>query len=296
MQFITEQEWDNNYDSDDGLPHTITDYMSQPKDRLEPIMTNSENIVDYFSNAYKKPATALNILRETVMGREQFDYAFKEYCRRWAFKHPTPADFFRTMEDASGMDLDWYWRGWFFSTDAVDISLDSIQWKRVDMENNPERKERSFTRKEDKPFESLTQTRYRDSGITFPVEQDTSLQDFYTFYKPWETEDSVSTSKMIKYDQVFTREEKEKLFGDKHYYQLYLSNKGGLVMPVVLEWTYTDGTKEIERIPVEIWRKNEQKFKQVFVKSKEVKSVKLDPWKELADINENNNTAPVPTT
>ena len=296
MQFITEQEWDNNYDSDDGLPHTITDYMSQPKDRLEPIMTNSENIVDYFSNAYKKPATALNILRETVMGREQFDYAFKEYCRRWAFKHPTPADFFRTMEDASGMDLDWYWRGWFFSTDAVDISLDSIEWKRVDMENNPERKERSFTRKEEKPFESLTQTRYRESGITFPVEQDTSLQDFYTFYKPWETEDSVSTNKMIKYDQVFTREEKEQLFGDKHYYQLYFSNKGGLVMPVVLEWTYTDGTKEVERIPVEIWRKNEKKFKQVFVKNKEVKSVKLDPWKELADINEENNTSPVPAS
>ena len=259
-------------------------------------MTNSENIVDYFSNAYKKPATALNILRETVMGREQFDYAFKEYCRRWAFKHPTPADFFRTMEDASGMDLDWYWRGWFFSTDAVDISLDSIEWKRVDMENNPERKERSFTRKEEKPFESLTQTRYRESGITFPVEQDTSLQDFYTFYKPWETEDSVSTNKMIKYDQVFTREEKEQLFGDKHYYQLYFSNKGGLVMPVVLEWTYTDGTKEVERIPVEIWRKNEKKFKQVFVKNKEVKSVKLDPWKELADINEENNTSPVPAS
>ena len=123
MQFITEQEWDNNFKSEGGVPHNITEYMARPKDKLEPIMTNSENIIDYGNNAYDKPATALNILRETIMGRELFDYSFKEYCRRWAFKHPTPDDFFRTMEEASAMDLDWFWRGWFYSIDAVDISL-----------------------------------------------------------------------------------------------------------------------------------------------------------------------------
>lgn len=296
LQYLTEQEWDNNYDSGDGPPHKITEYMSRPKSQLEPIMTNSENIIDYFNNAYRKPATALNILRETIMGREKFDYAFKEYCRRWAFKHPTPADFFRSMEDASGMDLDWYWKGWFFSTDAVDIAMDSIVYKRVDMENDPERKETTFPQKQRKPFQTLTQTRYREAGTVFPVEQDSTLQDFYTFYKPWETEDSVSMATYIRFDEVYTAEEKQRLFGDKHYYELFFSNQGGLVMPVILEWTYSDGTKEIERIPVDIWRKNELKFNQVFVKNKPVASVKIDPWKELADINEKNNARPIPET
>ncbi len=294
MQYLAEQEWDNNYDSGEGPPHKITEYMARPKDKLEPIMTNSENIVDYFGNAYRKPATALNILRETVMGRDKFDYAFKEYCRRWAFKHPTPADFFRTMEDASGMDLDWYWRGWFFGTDAVDMSMDSIAWKQVDMDNDPKRREDTFENKEEAPFTTLTQTRYREQTKAFPVEQDTALQDFYTFYKPWETADSVATDTFIKYDELYTRAEKEKLFGNKHFYELYFSNKGGLVMPLILEWTYEDGSQEIERVPVEIWRKNEKKFNQVFVKDKKVKSVKLDPWRELADIDESNNTKPVP--
>lgn len=294
LQYLAEQEWDNNYDSNEGPPHLITEYMNRPKDQLEPIMTNSENIVDYFGNAYRKPATALNILRETVMGREKFDYAFREYCRRWAFKHPTPADFFRSMEDASGMDLDWFWRGWFFSIEKVDVSLDSIVWKQVDMENDPAPKTMTFPQKEEAPFETLTKKRYRESGLTFPVEKDTTLQDFYTFYRPWETADSTSTVTMYQYDSLFTKEEKMQKFGNKHYYELYFSNKGGLPTPVVLEWTFEDGTKEEERIPVEIWRKNERKFNQVFVKEKKVKSVKLDPWRETADVDETNNTRPVP--
>lgn len=296
MQFLTEQEWDNNYDSGEGPPHKITEYMARPKDELEPIMTNSENIVDYFGNAYRKPATALNILRETIMGREKFDYAFKEYCRRWAFKHPTPADFFRSMEDASGMDLDWFWKGWFFTIDAVDMSLDSVIYKRVDLENDPERKEMTYPQKENAPFKTLTQTRYKESGHVFPVEQDTALQDFYTFYEPWKTDDSVSMATYVQHDELYTREEKERLFGDKHYYELRFSNKGGLVMPLILEWTYLDGSKEEEFVPVEIWRKNEQKVYQTFVKNKQVKSVQLDPWRETADIDTKNNSTKVPET
>ena len=96
-------------------------------------MTNSENIIGFGPNAYTKPATGLNILRETIMGRELFDYAFKEYARRWAFKHPEPADFFRTMEDASGEDLDWFWRGWFYGTDACDISLDTVKYYKANL-------------------------------------------------------------------------------------------------------------------------------------------------------------------
>ena len=293
VQFLAEQEFDNNYKSSGGPPHLITNYMSKPKDQLEPIMTNSENIVYYFPNAYQKPAAGLNILRETIMGRELFDFAFKEYCRRWAFKHPTPADFFRTMEDASGVDLDWFWRGWFYSIDAVDIGIDSIKYYKVDLENNPERTEKTYPNKAKKPFDHLSKIRNREEGIEFAVEQDSELQDFYTNYKPWETEDSVQNTTMYLYDQTFSKKEKEQKYGKNNYYQLFFSNKGGLVMPIILEWTYEDGSTEIERIPVEIWRKNEAEVSKVFVKDKVVTAVRLDPFKETADIDERNNNWPV---
>ena len=134
VQYLTEELWDNKFPSRRGPAYLITDYMKLPKDQLEPIMSNSENIVGFGPNAYSKPATGLNILRETIMGRELFDYAFKEYARRWAFKHPEPADFFRTLEDASGEDLDWFWRGWFYGTDACDISLDSVKYAKAGFE------------------------------------------------------------------------------------------------------------------------------------------------------------------
>lgn len=293
VQFLAEQEFDNNYKSGEGIPELITSYMKLPKDKLEPIMTNSENIVKYFANAYDKPATALNILRETIMGRELFDFAFREYCRRWAFKHPTPADFFRTMEDASGVDLDWFWRGWFYGIDAVDISLDSIKWYKVDLENNPERTEKSYPQKAQKPVEHLSQKRNREAKVPFAVDQDRSLRDFYTDYKPWETKDSVYDFTIYLYDETFDKKEKENRYGKNNYYQLYFSNKGGLVMPVIIEWTFEDGTTEIERIPAEIWRKNENEFTKVFVKDKVVKGIRIDPFKETADIDENNNNWPV---
>lgn len=293
LQFLTEQEFDNNYPSSRGPAYAITDYMRMSKDMLEPIMTNSENIVQFGANAYAKPATALNILRETIMGRELFDYAFKEYSRRWAFKHPTPADFFRSMEDASAVDLDWFWRGWFYTTDAVDISLDSIQWYKVDLENNPEPQERTFTNKIEKPYDHLSKIRNREEGLKFSVEEDKELVDFYTTYKPWETADSVQTQTTTLYAETYTKEEKQKQFGDKNYYQLYFSNKGGLVMPIILEWTFEDGTTEIERVPVEVWRKNENNFAKVFVKDKVATAIRLDPFRETADIDESNNNWPV---
>ncbi len=291
VQYLTEQAWDNNFPSQWGSAHTIAPYMGQEKNKLEPIMTNSENILDYGSNAYSKPATALNILRETIMGRELFDFAFKEYCRRWAFKHPSPADFFRTMEDASGVDLDWFWRGWFYGIDAVDIALDSAVWYKVDMENDPEPQERSFTQKVQKPFDDISKRRNRESGMKFKVEEDKKLQDFYTTYKPWETEDSVQTNTMILYNETFSKKEKQK-YADKNFYELHFSNKGGLVMPVILEWTFEDGTTEMEKVPVEIWRKNENKFTKVFMKDKVVTNIRLDPDRVTADVDENNNTWP----
>lgn len=293
MQFITEQEWDNNYPSEAGPAHTAVEYMSRPKNQLEPIMTNSENIIDYGNNAYDKPSTALNILRETIMGRELFDYAFKEYCRRWAFKHPTPEDFFRTMEEASAMDLDWYWRGWFYGIDAVDISLDSVQWYKVDMEKDPKQRIDTFTNIIKKPQDFLTRQRNRAQFGTFPVERDSTVSDFYNSYEPWNTKDSIDVTIQNRYAELLSKEEKMNKYGNKNYYELYFSNKGGLVMPIILQWIYEDSTSEIERVPVEIWRKNEDKVTKVFEKNKEVKSIILDPYKETADIDESNNSFPI---
>lgn len=267
--------------------------MRLPKDKLEPIMTNTENIVEYFPNAYLKPAAALNVLRETIMGRELFDYAFQEYCRRWAFKHPTPADFFRTMEDASGIDLDWFWNGWFYGIDAVDVSLDSINWYKVDLKNNPEKREVSNEEVLKKPYDDITRMRNREAKMEFSVEKDSELTDFYTNYKPWETADSIVEGKTKLYEENFSKKEKKKMFKGKNYYELFFSNKGGLVMPVIIEWTFKDGTTEVQRIPVEIWRKNEGEFSKVFVKNKEVTGIVIDPFKETADIDESNNNWPV---
>ena len=176
----TQELWDNKFPSDDGTPLAIKDYMAWPKDRLEPIMTNSENIIAFGFNAYTKVATGLNILRETIMGRELFDAAFKEYARRWAFKHPTPADFFRTMEDASGEDLDWFWRGWFYSIDACDISIDTIKYAKADVNSMPSRPRDTFEyRSLSKPlvnaYEDLSKIRNRqDPKIKFVTDQDTT--------------------------------------------------------------------------------------------------------------------------
>lgn len=305
MQYITQELWDNKFPSDDGTPLAIKDYMAWPKDRLEPIMTNSENIIAFGFNAYTKVATGLNILRETIMGRELFDAAFKEYARRWAFKHPTPADFFRTMEDASGEDLDWFWRGWFYSIDACDISIDTIKYAKADVNSMPSRPADTFEyRPLAKPlvnaYEDLSKIRNRqDPKIKFVTDQDTTLRDFYWKYdREVEKYDTTKYKVVLPAFQEPLSDEDKKKYENKHMYELTFSNKGGLVMPIILEWKYKDGSTEIERIPAQIWRKNENKITKSFIKNKEVASVKLDPYKETVDIDEANNsygdTKPIP--
>jgi len=288
-QFMAEQEWDKDYPSRRGPAHKITDYMRLPKDQLEPIMTNSENIVEFGPNAYAKPATALNILRETVMGRELFDYAFKEYARRWAFKHPTPADFFRTMEDASAVDLDWFWRGWFFGIDPVDISLDDVQ--HFQPMGNLQDAQGTAKAEYEKDLNTVSRQHNIDAGVNFAVEADTSLLDFYNKWDRFEIEDE-DRQAYAQYYQALSPEEKELYDGKYHFYQLKFSNKGGLVMPIILQWTFADGTTEIERIPAYIWRKNEKEVTKVFAKAKEVSSVLVDPLRETGDIDEENNAWP----
>ena len=296
-EYLTEELYDNKFPVTRGPAYTIRDYMKLPKDQLEPIMTNSEDIVGFGPNAYSKPATGLNILRETVMGRQLFDYAFKEYARRWAFKHPTPADFFRTLEDASGEDLDWFWRGWFYGIDACDISLDTVKYFKADVNAIPSlTKDSTVMRSLDKPrvnsFEDVSKIRNReDKDITFLTDADTSLRDFY-----WKYDRNIEKYDSSKY-AVTMSPQTEALDADgkakyenKNVYELTFSNKGGLVMPIIVEWTFKDGTKEVDRIPAQVWRLNEKKVVKTFVKDKEVASIKLDPMRETADIDESNNS------
>jgi hypothetical protein len=298
VEYLTEELWDSKFPvRGKGPAYTIVDYMKLPKDQLEPIMSNSENIIGFGPNAYTKPATGLNILRETIMGRKLFDYAFKEYARRWAFKHPEPADFFRTMEDASGEDLDWFWRGWFYGTDACDMSLDSVRYSRPNLDTLQQTAERTIKRPIDKPtviaFDDLSKQRNRnDESITFATDADTSLRDFYWRYdRGVEPYDSAQREIKIpaSTSEALTDTEKEN-YKNRHAYELTFSNKGGLVMPIIIEWTFKDGTKEVTRIPAQVWRMNEGKVVKTFVLNKEVESIKLDPFRETADINETNNT------
>jgi len=304
VEYLTEELWDNKFPVGKGPAYKIVDYMKLPKDQLEPIMSNSENIIQFGPNAYSKPATGLNILRETIMGRELFDYSFREYARRWAFKHPTPADLFRTMEDASAEDLDWYWRGWFYGTEACDISLDTVKWANLntDVSNKQLTPSSAGTVKIPvaKPqlntFDDISKIRNRaDKNIIFETDADETLRDFYWRYdrglaKIDSTPFEITRPAMAI--DTFTEAQRYNIAGSKNMYELTFSNKGGLVMPIIIEWTFKDGTKEVEKIGVNIWRKNENKVTKAFMKDKEVASIQIDPMRETADINTNNNSWP----
>ena len=299
VQYLTEELYDNKFPTRGGPAWTITDYMKLPKDQLEPIMTNSENIIQFGPNAYTKPATGLNILRETIMGRELFDYSFKEYARRWAFKHPTPADLFRTMEDASAEDLDWFWRGWFYGIDPVDIAIDTVKHAIFDPSAVPPAARTMQGRSLDKPlvhsFEDISKIRNRnDKSIVFLTDADTTLRDFYWKYDrgivPY---DSVTKQPAISFGapEALTDAEKAK-YANVHLYEVSFLNKGGLVMPIIVEFTFEDGTKEVTKYAAQIWRKNENKLTKVFLTNKKAVSIKLDPMRETADIDESNNSWP----
>lgn len=293
VEYLTEERWDPKFPSRRGPAHTIVDYMKLPKDQLEPIMTNSENITHFGPNAYAKPATGLNILRETIMGRELFDQAFKTYSKRWAFRHPEPADFFRSMEDASGEDLDWFWRGWFYGTDPVDISLDKVTVATPNLDYAPKAMTRTYT--VDKPIENefvdLSKRRNQaDPSIVFLTEQDKELQDFYYRYNRGQEKVDTTTTHSMSFDyaQKVPTNEKANL-KNLTAYQLDFTNKGGLVMPIILEFTFEDGTKLEDKRPAQIWRHNEKNVKLFYVFDKKLKSIQVDPMKETSDIDEKNN-------
>ena len=288
VQYLTEQEWDVDYPSRRGPAYKITDYMKGDKTRIAPIMTNSESIIQFGNNAYGKPATALNILRETVMGRELFDFAFKEYCQRWAFKHPSPADLFRTMEDASAVDLDWFWRGWFYTTDHVDVSLNGVKEVEVKF-SSPE--EVSAKKEAEKEAYKRHIGYQRNKDAQTVVKSDSTMKDFYNSYNP-DKPTKQQEEAYAKQEEALSPKQKEILGSGKFAYEAEFENIGGLVMPLILEVTFEDGSTEILRLPAEIWIKSDPSFSKVFVFDKKAVKIELDPFYEMADTDRNNNFWP----
>lgn len=292
VQYLTEKEWDRDYKSRRGPAYKIVDYMKGDKRNISPIMTNSESIWQFGNNAYGKPATALNILRETVMGRELFDFAFKEYSRRWAFRHPNPADFFRTMEDASGVDLDWFWRGWFYTTEHVDIALDGVKWYQVDTRNPDIEKAKSRAADEKKP-PFIGDIRNATEIEETILDARPDLEDFYDKYDEYAV-DAFDEKKYNKYRDSLTSNEKKVLdsMASKHFYELSFVNKGGLVMPIILRFTYEDDSEEIVRIPAEVWRRSQDAMSKVFITDQPLTKIEIDPFLETADTDIGNNHWP----
>lgn len=286
VQFLAESEWEKNYPSRRGEPQFITDYMISQNQ--VPIMTQSDSLLQFGANAYAKPATALNVLRETVLGRENFDFAFKQYAQRWKFKRPEPADFFRTMEDASGVDLDWFWRGWFYSTDHVDISIENVRLYQVDTKN-PDVEKEILRRQENAQPKTLSQQ--RNESLPKRIDQYPSLRDLYN-----DVPDLKVTDIERKDYQTFlsTLDEKDKqlINANYYFYVVDLKNVGGLVMPLIFKVEYMDGTSEEIRIPAEIWRYNNTEVSKMIVTKKEAKAIVLDPNLETADAELNNNFFP----
>jgi hypothetical protein len=274
VQLLTQLERYKDIDWTRGKPASIVNYMKGDKNLMRPLMTNSEQIIFFGPEQYSKAAAGLYMLRETVMGPELFDRSFKEYAQRWAFKHPKPADFFRTMEDASAVDLDWFWRGWFYSTDHCDQTLEQVKWYTLrKQEVDPEKKNVSVKQE-------------NASGSA-----DKKIENFSNGPTPFTL---VATDPKFNGEFRSMVNDKEIMakLQDKNIYEVTLSNKGGLVMPVIIEWTFKDGSKQIDRIPAEVWRINESKVSKVFIKDKEVVNVVIDPNKETSDINVQDNVFP----
>ncbi|MBK8282730.1 MAG: M1 family metallopeptidase [Saprospiraceae bacterium] len=291
LQYLAEVQWEPNYPTRRGPANLIVPYMKLDEKFLEPIMTNSESIQQLGSNSYAKVATGLNILRETVMGRELFDMAFKEYSRRWAFKQPYPADFFRTMEEASGVDLDWFWNGWFYSTDYNDISMSEVKWMKVDPKDPTKVAEMKKEQAATAP-QNISKTRNMESIDKYYSDMDTTIRDFYSTYDANEP-DAIDQEAYKKSVSSMSEDEKKLMATGDNFYEVTFERKGGLIMPVIVQLQYADGTKEDFRYPAEVWKKlPENKITKVFRSPTEVTKFILDPYLETADINTEDNQYP----
>ncbi len=273
LEHMTKVEFYSDFDLTWATPKGVVAYMKGEKEKIRPIMTNSEQILQFGYNAYGKPSAGLVMLRETIMGHELFDHAFKTYAKRWAFKNPSPADFFRTMEDASAMDLDWFWKGWFYTTDNVDLSIDNVKWYRMKTGQNS--------------LENKNISAQKIKGKASKERRKEFSKEAQTFV--------FKNTKSSEYREFKNKVDDEKIKlanSDKNFYEITFKNKGGLVMPIIIEWTFVDGTKEIQKIPAEIWKFNENTVIKVFAKEKEVLNIEIDPNQETADTDISDNVFP----
>ncbi len=280
LEYLTEQEFDKNFPADRGPAKSIVPYMKGNQQFLEPIMSHGDVVYNFGANAYGKPATGLNILRETIMGHELFDHAFKTYANRWKFKHPTPEDFFRTMEDASAVDLDWFWKGWFYSTDVVDLGIKNVKQFYVTEDGT----------KETASAVNRRGRRMPNSGPMIYLVNSESSE-----LKP-ESKTALETEKVMALNDYlnknYSAEEKAALKNPKYFYEVEFDKPGSLMMPIIVELQFEDGTSETHKFPVQIWRRNNITAKRVFATEKKVVKIQLDPKLETADIDVTNNTWP----
>jgi hypothetical protein len=257
-------------------PSSIVPFMSGDKSVMRPIMTTSDSelLNQFGANFYMKPTVGLQMLRNSIVGKELFDQAFKEYCNRWKYKHPNPGDLFRTLEDATAVDLDWFFKGWFFTTDNVDMELSNVKWFKV--------------------YEESLNIEDQNKNVKMKIEGENVGEKAKDFSSGPEVINMVTTPDQY-YGQFLSRLDEPEIrrqLSGKNIYEVTINNVGGLVMPVTIEWIYKDGSSEIDTLPAKIWRRNEYEVKRTFVKSKEVSQVNLDPNFEFADTNMNNNTFP----
>ena len=287
-QFLAERSWEADYARSRALPRSITGYM-RDVDHSRPIMTASEDILQFGNNAYAKPAAALNVLRETVVGRELFDHAMHAYTQRWAFKRPEPADFFRTIEDASGRDLDWFWRGWFYDTRPVDISIDSVETWRVSS-GEPSSSKAADKAEQDRE-EPTTVTEQRNAEVARRTDRFPELIDFYSTFESHD----VTPADQRAWDKLLEElEEKDRrlLETEALFHVIRFNTNGGLVMPLPLRITYEDGTTESLTLPADLWRSDHRRAAKMLIRDKAISHVMLDPNDELADVDRSDNRYP----
>ena len=286
VQFLAQAEWEDEYPSRRGEPKDIVSYMSSPNQM--PIMTNSESLLQFGSNAYAKPATALNVLRETVLGRELFDFAFQQYSRRWMFKRPQPSDLFRTLEDASAVDLDWFWRGWFYSTDHCDLAITDLTRFEVETGDPDHDKGLDRARREAEPESLIAQ---RNAELPKRTDRFPELLDFYNEFDELDVTDRERSRWQEEYAKL-SEEDQALLALDRQFYVVDFANLGGLVMPILLRIVYADGSEEELRIPAEIWRRSPESVRKLLITEKAIAQLELDPHLETADVDRDNNHWP----
>jgi hypothetical protein len=297
LEYVAELEWEENFPAFNRSQTNVLDYIPgyMTSTRQVPIMTQSDSILQFGPNAYSKPAAALTVLRETVMGRELFDFAFKEYANRWKFKRPTPADFFRTMEDASGIDLDWFWRGWFYTTEHVDLGISQIRSYRIRTEDPHRDFELDRIKKASDEPAPISEQRNREQGITMRADRYPELRDFYNENDAF----TVSNKDRNQYQRFLEKLEgwqgrafKRVLEEDPYLYFIDFKNKGGLVSPIPLTIYYEDGSKKQELLPAEIWRKDADQVTFLMVEDKPIEAIEIDERHQIADADFDNNRYP----